>query len=68
MVQACRKAVKERQVNASCADTRVLEALPDGAPHCVFGEALGLPEAVLQQTLDLRDTAAGRPACLPAGR
>lgn len=49
-------------------ELRVLEALPDGAPHCVFGEALGLPEAVLQQTLDLRDTAAGRPACLPAGR
>jgi len=32
---------------------RELEAQPDGAPDTVFGEALGIPPSVLEQTIDL---------------
>lgn len=33
---------------------RELEAEPEGAPNTVFGEALGIPSSVLNQTIDLK--------------
>jgi len=32
---------------------RELEAQPEGAPNTLFGEALGIPPSILNQTLDL---------------
>ena len=49
----CYSSVRCRRAQEITAHLRELEAQPDGAPNTVFGEALGVPSTVLEQTIDL---------------